>query len=227
MSKALQRLRKELSALKKKPIEGILAEPLESNMLEWHYVLEGHKGSPYEGGHYHGKLIFPQEYPFKPPSIMMTTPNGRFETNTRLCLSMSDFHPEQWNPLWSVGTILCGLYSFMQDDVSTYGSINTSASVKRQYARTSLEHNCKNKTFTDLFPDLNEIWKQRQKISQAAAAAATSDRGPASSSSAATSNQVDTAASIGKDIGTENLAFAVIVCILSLLVCGYFATNVV
>jgi ubiquitin-protein ligase len=48
------------------------------------------------GGKYHGKLIFPASYPFKPPTIMMCTPSGRFKTNTRLCLSMSDFHPETW-----------------------------------------------------------------------------------------------------------------------------------
>lgn len=49
----------------------------------------------------------------QPPAVYMLTPNGRFSTNTRLCLSMSDFHPETWNPLWSVGTILTGLLSFM------------------------------------------------------------------------------------------------------------------
>jgi ubiquitin-conjugating enzyme E2 J2 len=32
----------------------------------------------------------------------MITPNGRFETNRRLCLSISDFHPETWVPTWSV-----------------------------------------------------------------------------------------------------------------------------
>ena len=50
----------------------------------------------YLGGTYHGKLIFPSNYPFSPPSILMLTPNGRFSTNTRLCLSMSDYHPETW-----------------------------------------------------------------------------------------------------------------------------------
>jgi ubiquitin-protein ligase len=59
----------------------------------------GAKGSPYEGGYYHGKLKFPPEYPLKPPSILMLTPSGRFKPNTRLCLSMSDFHPETWNPM--------------------------------------------------------------------------------------------------------------------------------
>jgi hypothetical protein len=59
------------------------------------------------GGFYHGTLTFPAQYPYKPPAIAMITPNGRFKTNTRLCLSMSDFHPETWNPLWSVSR--CGI----------------------------------------------------------------------------------------------------------------------
>lgn len=73
------------------------------------HTCPGAKGSPYEGGYYHGKLKFPPEYPLKPPSILMLTPSGRFKPNTRLCLSMSDFHPESWNPMWSVSTILMGL----------------------------------------------------------------------------------------------------------------------
>jgi len=35
------------------------------------------------GGYYHGKLVFPREFPFKPPSIYMITPSGRFAVNTR------------------------------------------------------------------------------------------------------------------------------------------------
>ena len=31
----------------------------------------------------------------------------------RLCLSISDYHPDTWNPAWSVSTILTGLLSFM------------------------------------------------------------------------------------------------------------------
>tara|TARA_B110000091_G_C13396359_1_gene302273 strand:+ start:87 stop:416 length:330 start_codon:yes stop_codon:yes gene_type:complete len=100
-SVALTRLRKEYKAMQTKPVDSIRAEPDERNILEWHYVLEGAKNSPYSGGFYHGVVTFPKEYPFKPPQIKMLTPNGRFEIGTRLCLSMSDFHPESWNPMWS------------------------------------------------------------------------------------------------------------------------------
>ena len=115
------RLRKELRALQKAPVQNIRALPRETNILEWHYVIEGMKGTPFEGGWYHGIVTFPKEYPYKPPSIQMVTPNGRFKTCTALCLSMSDFHPESWNPLWSVGTILMGLHSFMLEHTPTQG----------------------------------------------------------------------------------------------------------
>ena len=83
----------------------------------------GARGSPYEGGYFHGKLKFPPEYPLKPPSILMLTPSGRFKPNTRLCLSMSDFHPETWNPMWSVSTILMGLQVGGDDDDDDDGLI--------------------------------------------------------------------------------------------------------
>lgn len=78
-----------------------------------YYVVSGPDDSPYAGGYYLGRLVFPRDFPFKPPSIYMITPNGRFKTNTRLCLSISDYHPDTWNPAWSVSTILTGLLSFM------------------------------------------------------------------------------------------------------------------
>lgn len=71
-----QRLVKELRALKKEPVENIIALPHSSNLLEWHYVITFDQGD-FEGGVYHGRLFFPPEYPFKPPGIVMVTPNGR------------------------------------------------------------------------------------------------------------------------------------------------------
>lgn len=75
------------------------------------------------GGVYFGRLVFPSEYPNKPPSIYIITPNGRFTVNKRLCFSMSDYHPELWNPLWSVSSILNGLLSFMVLFIINYLSI--------------------------------------------------------------------------------------------------------
>mmetsp|Transcript_51984 Transcript_51984/g.119591 ORF Transcript_51984/g.119591 Transcript_51984/m.119591 type:complete len:256 (-) Transcript_51984:146-913(-) len=146
------RLRKELRSFEPPPY--ILAAPLEANIQEWHYVLQGPPSSPYEGGMYHGKIRFPDDFPFKPPSIYMLTPNGRFETDRRLCLSMSDFHPETWVPTWSVATILNGVLSFMLEDSPTTGAVVTSLATKHRLRDESAAFNDKGEVFRKLFPEL-------------------------------------------------------------------------
>ncbi|KAK6639893.1 Serine/threonine-protein kinase Pink1, mitochondrial [Polyplax serrata] len=154
---ASSRLRHDYIRIKKDPVPYVVAEPLPSNILEWHYVIAGPEDTPYEGGYYHGKLIFPREFPYKPPSIYMITPNGRFMTNTKLCLSISDYHPDTWNPAWSVSTILTGLLSFMIEDTKTLGSTESSTYEKKQLAYQSLKFNLENKIFQELFPDLCKL----------------------------------------------------------------------
>eukprot|EP00299_Pterocystis_sp_00344_P015068 c7508_g1_i2.p1 GENE.c7508_g1_i2~~c7508_g1_i2.p1 ORF type:complete len:203 (+),score=30.72 c7508_g1_i2:821-1429(+) len=138
---ALARLKKEFEHLKKDPVPFVTASPLSSNLLEWHYVIQGPPNTPFSGGLYHGKVKFPPEYPNKPPSILMLTPNGRFAVNTRICLSMSDFHPETWNPLWSVASILSGLLSFMLESTASSGCVVTTDAEKQAYAARSWEYN--------------------------------------------------------------------------------------
>ncbi|KAF7724761.1 Ubiquitin-conjugating enzyme E2 6 [Apophysomyces ossiformis] len=151
---AYRRLTKEYMEIQKNPPPFIVAKPLESNILEWHYVIRGPPDTPYHGGEYYGRLTFPSDYPYKPPAIRMTTPSGRFQPDTRLCLTMSDFHPSLWNPSWSVATILNGLLSFMTTDETTTGSIKTTESEKRLYAARSHKTNLKNAKFRDVFPEL-------------------------------------------------------------------------
>lgn len=67
----------------------------------------------------------------------MHTPSGRFQPSTRLCLSISDFHPKSFNPAWEVSTILLGLQSFMTSEEMTTGSISGTDAERRAFAARS------------------------------------------------------------------------------------------
>ncbi|KAK6497417.1 Ubiquitin-conjugating enzyme E2 6 [Arthrobotrys musiformis] len=134
---AYKRLTKEYKHIQEEPPPYITAHPLETNILEWVYLIDGPPDTPYTGGQYWGTLVFPPDYPFKPPAIRMMTPSGRFQTSTRLCLSISDFHPKSFNPAWEVSTILTGLLSFMTSEEMTTGSISATLAQRKQLAAMS------------------------------------------------------------------------------------------
>jgi len=139
--------------MQREPPPFVWAAPDEKNILNWNYLIRGPPDSPYAGGEYHGVLMFPPEYPFKPPGIKMYTPSGRFQPDRKICFSMSDFHPGSWNPAWSVATILTGLLSFMLSDEMTTGSVNTSEAHKRAFAARSHSWNLTQSRFRDAFPE--------------------------------------------------------------------------
>jgi len=53
------------------------AQPLEDNLFEWHFTVQGPKDTAFEGGRYHGRILLPPDYPMKPPSIIMLTVSYR------------------------------------------------------------------------------------------------------------------------------------------------------
>lgn len=67
----------------------------------------------------------------------MHTPSGRFQPSSRLCLSISDFHPRSFNPAWEVSTILIGLLSFMTSEEMTTGSVSATETERKYHAARS------------------------------------------------------------------------------------------
>ncbi|XP_076069647.1 ubiquitin-conjugating enzyme E2 J1-like isoform X2 [Oratosquilla oratoria] len=119
------------------------AQPLEENLFEWHFTLRGPSDSEFDGGIYHGRILMPSEYPMKPPNIIFLTPNGRFEANKKICLSISGHHPETWQPSWSIRTALLALIGFMPTPASgTIGSLEYTAAERARLAVKSREYIC-------------------------------------------------------------------------------------
>merc|ERR1712100_339385 len=105
--------------------DGFICLPDPEDAFVWYYIVYGLETKDYEGGYYMGKIICPPEYPAKAPKVIVLTENGRFHTwDEGICLSISDYHPESWNPVWKVNQIVVGLVSFWQQhDEYTYGAV--------------------------------------------------------------------------------------------------------
>ncbi|RNF04636.1 ubiquitin-conjugating enzyme E2 [Trypanosoma rangeli] len=150
----VRRLQKEYSALCREIDPLFFAIPSAKSILHWYFIINGPVDTPYEGGRYFGRLNFPPEYPMKPPEIIMLTPTGRFEVNMAICLTMSNYHPENWSPLWGIRTILTGLLSFMAGEEYATGCMVCSDAQRRKYARESRRFNVEQMTlYKQLFPE--------------------------------------------------------------------------
>ncbi|KAL3881974.1 hypothetical protein ACJMK2_028356 [Sinanodonta woodiana] len=141
-SPAVKRLMKEAQELRE-PTEQYYAQPLDENLFEWHFTIRGPAESEFEVGVYHGRIVLPPDYPMKPPSIIIMTPNGRFETNKKICLSISGHHPESWQPSWSIRTALLAIIGFMPTHgAGAIGSLDYSPEERKVLARRSQNWEC-------------------------------------------------------------------------------------
>ncbi|KAL1516647.1 hypothetical protein ABEB36_000531 [Hypothenemus hampei] len=125
------------------PTEEYYAAPLEDNLFEWHFTVRGPPETEFEGGYYHGRILLPVQYPMQPPNIILLTPNGRFEVNKKICLSISGYHPETWQPSWSIRTALLALIAFMPSKgAGTIGSLDYTPEERQILARKSISWEC-------------------------------------------------------------------------------------
>ncbi|XP_070567373.1 ubiquitin-conjugating enzyme E2 J1-like isoform X2 [Ptychodera flava] len=122
----------------------IILVEVRDNLFEWHFTVRGAPESEFEDGLYHGRITFPPEYPMKPPSIMLLTPNGRFEIGKKICLSISGYHPETWQPSWSIRTVLLAIIGFMPTHGhGAIGSLDYTSDERKILAKRSREWKCK------------------------------------------------------------------------------------
>ena len=117
-----KRMLAEVRRIRSAPPEGIALFPHEENLLEWEYCFEGGAGTPYSGGVYHGTLRFPVEYPYKAPTVNMSTPSGRFVPGQSICINgITAWHQDTWSEATSVEAVAIGVQSFFHDNDNASG----------------------------------------------------------------------------------------------------------
>ncbi|KAF8487638.1 ubiquitin-conjugating enzyme/RWD-like protein [Gautieria morchelliformis] len=120
--------------------------------------MRGPAGTEFEGGIYHFRIQLPSEYPFRPPSIMLLTPNGRFELNTKICISFTNYHEELWQPAWGVRTAIIALQGFFPLKGETavgVGAVEYPTLERKRLAKLSRDWRCPRceKANVELLPD--------------------------------------------------------------------------
>ncbi|KAJ1506291.1 Ubiquitin-conjugating enzyme E2 J1 [Coelomomyces lativittatus] len=154
---SVRRILKELSDLNSEESSDYKIHLVDDQLFELHFTIRGPPDTPYVNGLYHGKLILPHDYPFRPPEIVFLTPSGRFEINKKICLSVTNFHPETWQPAWGLRTFMIGITSFMTvESADSIGSMQWT-SEERQAAAVSSKSwicpDCKSPN-SQLLPDV-------------------------------------------------------------------------
>lgn len=109
----MSRLMNEYLDISRYPPNGISAGPSnESNLNEWNAILQGSPGTPYEGGIFDIKIIFPNDYPFKPPKITFLTPIFHCNINAKgeICI---DILKDNWAPALTIDKVLLSIASLL------------------------------------------------------------------------------------------------------------------
>ena len=110
-----KRILKELNEIKKDPPSNCSAGLLNSeDSYVWEASIIGPIGTVYQNGIFKLKILFPTDYPFKPPNIKFNTkiyhPNINSQGN--ICL---DILNTQWSPALTISKLLLSICSLLDE----------------------------------------------------------------------------------------------------------------
>ncbi|KAF7259422.1 hypothetical protein EG68_03296 [Paragonimus skrjabini miyazakii] len=124
---ALKRINKELQDLGRDPPSQCSAGPVSddrkffficltflSPVFTWQATIMGPAESAYEGGVFFLKIVFPTDYPFKPPKISFTTRIYHPNINGNGCICL-DILRSQWSPALTISKVLLSICSLLTD----------------------------------------------------------------------------------------------------------------
>jgi ubiquitin-conjugating enzyme E2 D/E len=111
---ALKRINRELRDLLKDPPQSCSAGPVGDDLYHWNATIMGPKESPFEGGVYFLDILFPADYPFKPPKIQFQTKiyHPNINSHGGICL---DILKSAWSPALTIAKVLLSICSLLTD----------------------------------------------------------------------------------------------------------------
>lgn len=85
------------------------------DLSEWYVVIPGPEGSPYEKGSFVLSYSFPQEYPFKPPQVLLKTPifHSLIYPDGFITPSSVGLLGDEWSPTQTACKVAKAIRSFL------------------------------------------------------------------------------------------------------------------
>jgi ubiquitin-conjugating enzyme E2 D/E len=111
---ATKRINKELKDLQTDPPANCSAGPLADDLFNWQATIMGPDDSPYQNGVFMLNIVFPKDYPFKPPKIQFQTKIYHCNVNDKggICL---DILKDNWSPALTISKVLLSICSLLTD----------------------------------------------------------------------------------------------------------------
>ncbi|KAJ7778516.1 ubiquitin-conjugating enzyme [Mycena metata] len=137
-------LRRQLTELTKRPVEGFSAGLVDDNDLyEWEILVIGPPDTLYEGGFLKARLSFPPEFPLLPPKMRFLTEMWHPNIYSDGVVCVSILHApgddqygyedagERWMPVHTVESILISVISLLSSDTpNTDSPANVEAAIQ-------------------------------------------------------------------------------------------------
>ncbi|XP_072988666.1 constitutive photomorphogenesis protein 10 [Typha latifolia] len=108
LSSSGKRIQKEISELNAEPPGDCSAGPKGDNLYHWVSTLIGPQGSPYEGGILFLDIVFPSDYPFKPPKVTFKTRIYHCNVSSSGDLNL-DILKDNWSPALTISKVLLAI----------------------------------------------------------------------------------------------------------------------